>query len=81
MLEDVGEVLEMMRIEEEPPIDNAIQRIETFVECESATDFKDFEPLHNTVLNIDIRMFKRKLNICMMIYDDRLRCFNETLTN
>ena len=81
MLEDVGEVLEMMRIEEEPPIDNAIHRIETFVECESATDFKDFEALHNTVLNIDIRMFKWKLDICMMIYDDHLRCFSETLTN
>ena len=40
MLEDVDEVLETMRIEEEPPIDNKIEPIETFVESESATDFK-----------------------------------------
>ena len=35
-----------MRIEEEPPIDDKIQPIETFVESESATDFiKGFEAL------------------------------------
>ena len=40
MLEDVDEVLETMRIKEEPPIDDGInQPIETFVESESATDF------------------------------------------
>ena len=40
MVEDVDEVLEMMRIKEEPPIDDGInQPIETFVESESATDF------------------------------------------
>ncbi len=53
MLEDVDEVLETMRIEEEPPIDDKIQPIETFVESESATDFKGFEALHNIVLDID----------------------------
>ena len=32
---------------------NKFQPIETFVESESATDFKGFEALHITVLNID----------------------------
>ncbi len=53
MLEDVDEVLETMQIEEESPIDDEIQPIETFVESESATDFKGFEALHNIVLDID----------------------------
>ena len=40
--------------EEEPPIDDKIQPIETFAESESATDFKGFEAaLHNTIPNID----------------------------
>ena len=34
ILEDIDEVLEMMRIEEAPPIDDEIQSIETLVECE-----------------------------------------------
>ena len=34
-------------------IDDEIQPIETFVECESATDFKGFEALHIIVLDID----------------------------
>ena len=45
MLEDVDEVMETMQIEEEPPIDDEIQPIETFVEFERATDFKGFEAL------------------------------------
>ena len=53
MLEDVDEVLEPMRIKEEPPIHDEIQLIETFVESKSATDFKGFETLHVTVLDID----------------------------
>jgi hypothetical protein len=32
--------MEKMRIEEEPPIDDEFQPIETFVEYESVTDFK-----------------------------------------
>ena len=32
---------------------NEIELIETFVESESATDFKGFEALHNTILDID----------------------------
>ena len=53
MLEDVDEVMVTMWIEDEPPIDDKIQPIETFVESESATNFKGFVALHNTVLNID----------------------------
>ena len=53
MLEDVYEDLETIRIKEEPPIDDEIQPIETFVEYESATNFKGFEALHNIVLDID----------------------------
>ena len=34
-----------MQIEEEPPIDDDILAIETFVEYESATDFKGFEAI------------------------------------
>ena len=45
--------METMWIEEEPLIDHKIQPIETFVEYESATDFKGFEALHNIVLDID----------------------------
>ena len=48
MVEDVDEeALETMQIEEEPPIDDEIQPIETFAESESTTDFKGFEALHN----------------------------------
>ena len=53
MLEGVDEVLETMRTEEEPPIGDEIQPIETFAAFESATDFKGFGALHNTVLDID----------------------------
>ena len=42
MVEDVDEVLEMMRIEEGPLIDDEIQPIETFVEYGNATGFKGF---------------------------------------
>ena len=53
MLEGIDEVLETMRIEEEPPVDDGIQAIKTFVEYESAPAFKGLEALHNTVLDID----------------------------
>ena len=53
VLEDVDGVMETMQNEEGPPIDDEIQRIETFVEFKSATDFKVFEALHNIVLDID----------------------------
>jgi hypothetical protein len=47
---------------------NEIQLIETFVESESATDFKDFEALHNIVFDIDDRLLS-------------LQCTNESWTN
>ena len=53
MLEDIDEVMETMRIEEEPPIDDDIQPIETFVEYGIVIDFKGFEALHKIVLDID----------------------------
>ena len=59
--------------------------VDTFIEFESATDFEGFEALHSIVLNIDDQllcsMFKHNLDKCMMNCDDRLRHFNETLTN
>ena len=53
MLKDVDEVLETMLTEEEPPLNDEIQPIETFVEFESATDLKGFETLHNIILVIN----------------------------
>ena len=49
----IQKVFETMRIEGEPPIDNKIQPIKTFTQSESATNFKGFEALHGTVLDID----------------------------
>ena len=72
-----------MCIEKEPPIDDEIQLIKTFVEHDSATDFKGFRTLlsFTSTINCFAPMFKRKLNKCMMNCDYRLRCFNEVLTN
>ena len=53
VLEDVDEVLETMRIEEEPPIDDELEAIETVVASDNATDFKGLGALHNIVLDID----------------------------
>ena len=53
MLENGDEVMETMWVEEIPPIDDVIRLIETFVEYESATNFKSFEALHNIALNIN----------------------------
>ena len=74
--------METMQIEE-PLINDEIQPIETFVEYECATDFKGFEALLSlaSMTNCFALMFKQKLDICMMNCDDRLRRFNETLTN
>ena len=49
----IRKVMKTMWIEEEPPIDDEIHPIETFVESKSAIDLKGFEALHNTVLDID----------------------------
>ena len=53
VLEDVDEVMETMRIEEEPPIDDELEAIETVVASDSATDFKGLGALHNIVLDIN----------------------------
>ena len=75
--------METMRIEGEPPIDGEIQPMETFVEFESATDFKGFEALLSSTSNTNCfaPMFKQKLDRCLMDCDDRLRRLSETLTN
>ena len=79
MLEDIDEVLEMMEIEEEPPMDDEIHPM-----TKSATDFKGFETLHNIVLNIDDQLLcydvQTEADKCTMNCDNRLRCFNEMLT-
>ena len=56
MLEDV-EVMKTIGIEEEPPIKDEFQLIETFVVSESAANFKGFEALHNIVLDIDNQLY------------------------
>ena len=65
-----------MRIEEGPPIDDEIQPIETFVESDSATDFKGFETLHNTVLDIDDQLLCTDVQTeAEQIYDELQRLF------
>ena len=53
MLEGVDKVLETMRIENQPLVDDKIQPIKPFAKYDSATNLKGFEALHNTVLDID----------------------------
>ena len=79
----IWKVMETMRIEEEPPIDDEIQPIETFVESKCATDFKGFEALLSltSTTTYFAPMFKWKLERCMMDCDDRLTCFSETFRN
>ena len=64
---------------------NETEPIETFVEYESATDFKALKlyiTLSSTsTTNCFASTFKQKLDICMMNYDDRLSRFNKTSTN
>ena len=85
MLEDADEVLQTMRIEEPPPINDEIQPIKTFVEYESAINSKALKlyiTLSSTsTTNCFALMFKWKLDRCMMNCDNHLRCFSETLTN
>ena len=76
MLEDVDEVLKMMRIEEKSLIDDEIQPIKTFVEFESATDFKGFEALHNIVLDIDDQSLCSDVQTeIVQMYDELRRLF------
>ena len=56
----IRKVMETVRIEEEPPIDDEILPIETFAEFESATAFKGFEALPSltSTTNYFALMFK-----------------------
>jgi hypothetical protein len=59
-----------------PPIDDEIQPIETFIEFESATYFKGFEALHNTILDIDDHLLCSNLQTeHEHIYDEQRRLF------
>ena len=53
MLEDIDEVMETMRIEEGPHVNDKIEPAEKYVGLKSVIDFKGFEALHNIVLDID----------------------------
>ena len=65
-----------MRIEGEPPIDDEIQHIETIVEFESATDFKCFEAIHNTILDIDDHLLCSEVQTeARQLYDELQRSF------
>ena len=76
MLEDVDEVLETMWFEEESPIDDEIQPIETFYESKSATDFKGFKALHNIVLDINDQLLCSNIQIeAGQMYDEVRRSF------
>ena len=85
MLENVDEFLEMMHIEEEPPIDDEIHPIKTFMNLKvllPSKVLKLYTTLSSTSMtNCFVMMFKRKLDKCMMNCDGHLRCFIETLTN
>lgn len=80
MLEDIDKIMEMMRIEEESPIDDEIQLMKTFLDFESATGFKGFEVVHNIVLNIATNVQTEPAQM----YDELRRSFetcNEMSTN
>ena len=71
-----------MRIEEEPLIDDKIQPIETFVEFESAIDFKGFEALHNIVLDIDDQLLCSDAQTkARNMYDEQQRSFETFQSN
>ena len=67
----IHKVLEMIWIGEKSPTDDEIQPIETFVEFESATDFKGFEALHNTILDIDDHL------LCSDVQTERGQIYDE----
>ena len=76
MLEDIDEVLKTMQIEGEQPINDEIQPIETFVEFESATNFKGFEAPHNIVLGMDDQLLCSDVQTEVgQIYDELRRLF------
>ena len=49
----IWKITETMQMEEEPPIDDKIKPIETFVEFESATSFKGFKALPSLTSTTD----------------------------
>ena len=67
----IRKVLETMQIEEEPPINDEIQPSETFVESESATDFKGFEALHSGVIDIDNQL------LCSYVHTEAGQMYDE----
>ena len=77
VLENIDGVLETMRIEE-PPIDDEIQPMQTFVETASATDFTGFETLHNIVLDIDDQLLCSNVQMEVRQMYDELRHSFET---
>jgi hypothetical protein len=54
---------------------NEIQPIETFAESKSATDFKGFEALHNTVLNINDQLLRSDVQTEVGHMYDELQTF------
>ena len=57
-------------------INDNIQRIVTFVEYESVTDFKDFKALHNIVLDIDNQLLCSDIQTeAGQMYDELWRSF------
>ena len=76
MLRDIDKVLETMRIEEEPPINDEIQPIKPFAKFESASAFKGFEALCNTVLDIDNQLLCSDVQTkAGQMYDELQRSF------
>ena len=62
---------------EEPPINDEIQPIETFVESKSAINFKSFEALHNIILDIDSQLLCSDVRTeAGQMYDELRRSFD-----
>ena len=85
MLEDVDEVLGMMRIEEEPPVDDETNLSRHLLNLRVLLT-SEFLKLYTTqsstsTTNCFAPMFKQKLDICMLKSDNHLKHFGETLTN
>ena len=78
----IHKVFKMMEIEEELPIDDKIQPIDTFVEYGMATDFKGFEALHITVVDIDNQLLCYDVQTeVRQMYDELWRLFWDVVVN
>ena len=76
MLDDIDEVRNTMRIEEQSPIDDEIQPIEAFAQFESATAFKGFEAPHNIVHDIDDQLLCSDVQTgTVQMYDELRQLF------